>query len=324
MTAQPMPTAPPQPMSQPQKTIRGTQSFVDTMAHCWGRPSLLGLELLWRWGLGIPALLLLFHYGRQIYDSVSLAHTGIYQFSLQDPVLAAEIISSVVDVLLPPVRVVAIWLIPLLTVAWAIASGLGRMAVLRRYDPTLRRAPLLMIGMQLLRILTLGGSFVAWFACLHWIALSSLGGSDPDLVGYFAKAIFLSLGLFSLWAVCSWVFSAAPLIALLENKGMLASLAAALHFGSGSLRGLRSKLVEINLVLGIVKICLIVLAMVFSATLIPFQAQLNLYAMYVWWLVISVLYLAASDFFQVTRLVAFVELWRAVQPQSPDEASALH
>ena len=293
--------------------IRGTQSFVDTMAHCWRRPSLLGLELLWRWGLGIPALLLLFHYGRQIYTSVPLTQTGIYQFSLQDPAIAAQILSGVVDVLLPPVRAVAIWLLPLLAVAWAIASGLGRMMVLRRYDPTLRRAPLLMVGMQLLRIVTLGGSFVAWFVCLHWVALTSLGGAEPNLVGYFAKAIFLSLAVFTLWAIFSWVFSAAPLIALLENKGLFASLAAALHFGSGSLRGLRGKLVEINLVLGIVKLCLIVLAMVFSATLLPFQAELTASWFYAWWIFISILYLAASDFFQVTRLVAFIDLWRAVR-----------
>ena len=295
------------------KPIRGTQSFLDTMARCWRRPSLLALELLWRWGLGIPALLLFFYEGRRIYDSVSLAPTGIYQFSLQDPIVAAQIISAVVDVLLPPARALAIWLLPLLAVAWAFASGLGRMVVLRRYDPSLRRVPLLMVSMQLLRIATLGGSLVAWFACLHWIARSSLGGEEPNLVGYFAKAIYLSLGIFTLWAICSWVFSAAPLIALLENKGIFASVSAALHFGSGSLRGLRGKLVEINLVLGIVKLCLVVLAMVFSATLLPFQSELAPSVFYLWWIFISILYLAASDFFQVTRLVAFMDLWRAAR-----------
>lgn len=312
-----------QPIQHIPKPIRGTQSFVDTMARCWRRPSLLALELLWRWGLGIPALLLVFHYGRQIYASVSLTHTGVYQFSLQDPVIAAQIISAVMDVLLPPVRAVAIWLLPLLAVAWAIASGLGRMVVLHHYDPSLRRAPLLMVCMQLLRIVTLGGSLVAWFLCLHWIAMSSLDGGEPNLVGYFAKAIFLSLSVFTLWAIGSWVFSAAPLIALLENKGPFASLAAALHFGSGSLRGLRGKLVEINLVLGIVKLCLVVLAMVFSATLLPFQDELSATWFYAWWILISIVYLAASDFFQVTRLVAFIDLWRITQQQTLP-TSALH
>jgi uncharacterized membrane protein len=74
----------------------------------------------------------------------------------------------------------------------------------------------------------------------------------------------------------------------------------------GSLRG---KLVEINLVMGIAKIALIVLAMVFSATPLPFEDAVSGGALYAWWAVVTVLYLVASDFFQVARVMAFVELW---------------
>ena len=49
------------------------------------------------------------------------------------------------------------------------------------------------------------------------------------------------------------------------------------------MRGLRSKLVEINLVLGIVKAALIVLAMVFCATPVPFKEEINGTSLYVWW-----------------------------------------
>ncbi len=296
--------------------IRGTQSFVQTMTHCWRRPSLLLLELRWRWGFGIPALLLLFYEAQRIYNSVSLASTGIYQFSLQDPLIAAQTLASVLAVLLPPVRAVALWLLPLLILTWAIASGFGRMAVLRRYDRTLRSAPWMMVGIQLLRILTLGGSFAVWFLSLHWAARTSLGGDDPNMVGYFVKAIVLSLALFTLWAISSWVFSAAPLIALLEKKSMLMSLGTAAWLGPRALGPLRGKLVEINLVLGIIKLCLVVLAMVFSATLLPFQSELDPWMFYTWWVFISILYLVASDFFQVTRLVAFIDLWRVMRVKS--------
>lgn len=291
--------------------IRGTQSFVDTLGICLRRPSLLGLELAWRWGLGIPALALIYYEGAKILASVSLAHTGIKQFSLIDSVTAAQIISAVMDVLLPPVRQVALWLVPLLAIAWAVVSGIGRSAVLRRYDPTLRRAPGLLVAMQFLRIVMLGASLLVWFVCLHWAAWSSLGGAEPNLVGYFSKAIFLSAAIFSFWAAISWIFSVAPLMALLENKGMLASLWTAMHIGSGSLRGLRSKLIEINLVLGIVKVALIMLAIFFSATPLPFKEQINGLSLYLWWACVTVLYLAASDFFQVARLAAFIQLWRA-------------
>jgi len=244
----------------PPAPIRGTQSFLGTLARCWRTPSMLGLELLWRWGVGIPMLALLAWEATQILHSVSLAHTGIENFSLIDSVAAAQTLSATMDVLLPPVRAVAVWLIPTLVVAWSLAAGFGRSAVLRRYDPALPFAPWRMATLQLLRIVVLSGSFALWFACLHWAAWSSLGGADPDLVGYFVKAIFLSFAIFFFWAAAGWVFSIAPLLALLEHRGVLGSLRAALQVGHGSLRGLRPKLIEINLVLGVVKVALLVLS----------------------------------------------------------------
>ncbi len=299
------------PLQSMQAPIRGTQSFLGTIARCWHKPSLLALELLWRWGLGIPALALVAFESFRILSSVSLAHTGIYQFSLIDTVSAAQILSATVDKLLPPVRAVGVWLVPALALAWALASGFGRSLLLRRYDRSLRFAPWLLVAMQSLRIVTLGASVAIWFVCLHWAAWSSLSGPSPNLVGYFITAIFLSFAVFAFWALVSWVFSIAPLLALLEGKGIAASLRAAVRFGHGSLRGLRSKLVEINLILGVVKAALIVLAMVFCATPMPFREEINGPSLYAWWALVTVLYLVASDFFQVARVIGFIEIWRA-------------
>lgn len=290
--------------------VRGTQSFLRTLAECWRMPSLLARELLWRWGVGIPMLALVGWEGFKILSSVSLAHTGVYNFSLIDTVAAAQIVSAVTDVLLPPVRSVAVWLAPLFAVVWSVASGFGRTSVLRRYDPTLRRAPWTLAAMQFIRIAVLGASFAAWFLCLHWAAETSLGGPVPDLVTYFVKAIFLSFAVFSFWAAVGWAFSIAPLLALLEGTGIVASLRSSLRLGHGSLRGLRAKLVEINLVLGIVKAALIVLSMVFCATPVPFKEEINGPSLYAWWVLVTVAYLAASDFFQVARVIGFIEFWR--------------
>jgi hypothetical protein len=291
--------------------MRGTQSFLNTIGRCWRTPSLLGLELLWRWGIGIPALVLLLWEGWRIFRSVSLVPTGIYQLSLIDTVGAAQTLSATADVLLPPARAAAVWLLPLLAVAWAFASGFGRTAVLRRYDHALPAMPWRMVAMQLLRIIALGGSFALWFVCLHWAAWSSLGGASPNLVSYFIKAIFLSMCVFFFWALVGWVFSIAPLLTVLENTGIFASLLNSLRFGHGSLRGLRPKLVEINLILGVVKMALIVLTMVFCATPVPFKEEINGPSLYAWWALVSVAYLVASDFFQVARVIGFIEFWRA-------------
>jgi hypothetical protein len=310
------------PLAGQREPIRGTQSFLATIAECWKRPSLLGLELLWRWAFGIPAAVVLGWEAYRILSSVSLAGTGIAHFSLIDTVTAAQILSATADVLLPPILDVARWLLPILVVAWALFSGFGRSLVLRRYDPSLRFAPWLMVGLQLLRIVVLGASFALWFIGLHWAAWNSLSGPAPNLVLYFVLAIVLSFAVFFFWAIISWVFSIAPLLALLEGTGMVASLRNSLRFGHGSLRGLRSKLVEINLVLGIVKSALIVLAMVSCATPVPFKEEINGNSLYAWWALVTLAYCVASDFFQIARVIGFMELWRAVnRPHHPEISS---
>ena len=158
------------------------------------------------------------------------------------------------------------WLAPLLLVVWVVVSSVGRTVVLRRVDGRLHARPVTLMVLQALRMVALAGSFAVWFLCVQWAA------EDGDYWGRLRRggsriwcatsrwSIVATLGLFMLWAVVSWVLSVAPLLAMLRGLGVGESLAAAFRLGP-----LRAKLVEINLVMGIVKIALIVLAMVFSA-----------------------------------------------------------
>jgi hypothetical protein len=110
---------------------------------------------------------------------------------------------------------------------------------------------------------------------------------------------------FIAWALWSWVLSIASVLIAAEDRNVASALVASVRLGP-----LTMQLVEVNLVLGIVKLALIVLAMVFSAIPLPFETQMNGTALYVWWAAVAVWYLAASDFFQVARLAAFVEFWQ--------------
>ncbi len=285
--------------------LRATQSLVQIFSYCWSRPSLLLLEIAWRWLYGAPALALMYYEGARLLASVPLAPTGVYEFSLQDTDRAVVIIADVWEALTPPLFHLLLWLGPMLGLGWALASGIGRSYALRSYSPELPFRPVTLIVLQSLRVIALGGSFVAWFAAIRWSANTALSGELPNLVLYFALVICISLGIFTFWALVSWVFSVAPLVALLENKSALESLGRSLHLGP-----LTGKLVEVNLVLGIVKLALVVLAMVFSATPLPFSSVMAGTPLYLWWAGVTLVYLAASDFFQVARLVAFIRFWR--------------
>jgi hypothetical protein len=290
--------------------VRGTQSLVQVCADCWRRPRLLAWELLWRWAFGIPAALVLYQQGVRILATAPLGPEGLAGISLNDPVQAGQQLTLAASALAPRVEQTALLIGPLLILAWAVISGLGRTAVLKRLDPALRPEPLALILLQLLRMTALAAVCVGWYRALHWTAATTLDVAEPNLVAYSAWVISLSLGMFVLWALMSWVFFLAPLIAMLEGTGVLRSLARSLRPGA-----VTGKLVEVNLVLGIVRLALIVLAMVFSAIPLPFEANMTGTALYLWWAAVTLWYLVASDFFQVARLAAFVQFWKVHDPR---------
>jgi len=294
-------------------TVRGTQSFVHTLSECWRRPSLTALEVLWRWAYGVPALLVLWYEGSKILRETPVDFAALRNMTVLDPMASAATLAKAMEVLLPSVLGVALWLAPLLVVAWVVVSAVGRTVVLRRADERLHARVGTLIVLQAVRVVALLGSFTVWFWCMERVAEWTVtgpiaAGGEPNLVGYFSLVIVATLGLFTLWAVVSWALSVAPLMAMLKGLGVRESLAAAFRLGP-----LKSKLVEINLVMGIVKIALIVLAMVFSATPLPFESVTTPEFLLWWWVGVTVLYFLGSDFFHVARQVAYLQLWRAYE-----------
>jgi hypothetical protein len=288
----------------------GTQSFVHTLTDCWRRPSLTALEVLWRWSFGIPAMALVGYEATRVWNGAAVDMPALQRMSLFDPMGAVGTLAQAMATLLPPAEKVALWLLPLLGVAWVMVSAVGRGIVLRRADTHLHRVTGTLMLLQAVRLVALATGFALWFVCLR--AASELAvnrpiaaGEEPNLVLYSALAIVATLGLFTLWAVSSWGLSVAPLLAMRQNSGAWASLTAAFRLGP-----LKAKLVEINLVMGIVKIALIVLAMVLSACPLPFESVATPQFMAWWYAVVTVLYFIASDFFHVAHLVAYLWLWR--------------
>jgi hypothetical protein len=297
-------------------SVRGTQSFVRTLSECWSRPSLTAFEVLWRWLYGIPALVVLWIACRKILAETDVNVAALKAMTVTDPLHTSQTLAEAMAALLPPVSRVAVWLVPLLLGVWVVWSSIGRTFVLRRADSKLHARTGTMMVLQAIRVFALTAAFVLWFACLQWAAQTTVTGplargGEPNLVGYFALAIVITLGLFTLWAIVSWFLSVAPLLAMLRDLGPGASLVAALRLGR-----LKGKLVEINLVMGIVKIALLVLAMVFSATPLPFESVATTQFLVVWWIFIGLLYFIASDFFHVARAVAYLKLWRAYEPSA--------
>jgi hypothetical protein len=268
------------------------------------RPGLTLIEVSWRWLVGIPVLAVLWQQALGILVRYPLESSGAGSIDFTDPWLAAQQVARAWSYYTPHVMTVMRWLLPAWAAAWIVVSALGRNLLLMRIVPGVRLRLGAMIVLQAARMAMFLLVVYGWFRSMEWVGATHMSApGEPDLVGFSIWAIFLSLGFFTLWALVNWTVTVAPLIALLEDRSALSALGQSLRLG----RAFTGKLVEINLVMGIVKIALAVVAMVFSAAPLPFSDELGPGAMHVVVAASLVFFLVANDYFQVVRIKAFVE-----------------
>jgi hypothetical protein len=289
------------------------------MGWVLARPSLIAIEVAWRWIFGIPFLVVCWTYRQVMISKHELDPSGVSSIDFQNPWVAAVQLARLWSLYRPVAFEVLASVMPTAALAWVVISGLGRSLVLKRLDPLLPFRPLRTMVLQATWLAFFGVTWWGWLGSMHWVAVTHItANAEPDLVGYFIWLIFLSLGFFTVWALASWPLTIAPLLALLEDEdSALSALGTSFQLG----KQFTGKLVEINLVMGIVKLALIVLAMVFSAAPLPFSDELGGDALHVVWGASVVFYLVANDYFQVVRLKSFMEFWRIFRGPGTESSS---
>jgi hypothetical protein len=291
------------------KPVRGTQLLVEHMGAVMRRPGLALIEVCWRWLVGIPVLLVLWRQALAVVAEYPLESSGAGSMDFTNPWLMAQQLSGAWSYYFPHVIAVLRWLLPVWAVAWIVVSALGRNLLLMRIEPKVRFRPGTMVGLHAAWVVLFALVAFLWFRSMEWVGATHMSGTnigtggEPDLIGFFIWAIFLSLGFFTLWALICWTVAVAPLIALLEGRSALSALGQTFRLG----KPFTSKLAEINLVMGIAKIALAVVAMVFSAAPLPFSDELGPGAMHAIVAASLVFFLVANDYFQVVRIKAFLE-----------------
>ena len=295
--------------------LRGTQSLVGQMGWVFSRPSLVFVEVAWRWLFGAPFLLVCGIQAQKILAALPPESAGLGNLDPQNPWVAAVQLSDAWALYQPHVVAVLRWLLPLAALAWSVASGAGRALVLKRMAPTASFRPLSMIALQASWLILMLATCWGWFRSIAWVASTHITSAvEPDLIGYSIWLIFLCLGFVMAWALVSWTLSIAPLLMLLEGSSPWAALLRSLKLG----KPFTAKLVETNLVMGIVKLALMVLAMVFSAAPLPFSDELGPEAMHFVWVAATLFFCLASDYFQIVRLKGFVEFWQMFCGSKPE------
>jgi hypothetical protein len=296
--------------------VRATQGLVAHMGYCRKHPSLWAIEVVWRWLAGVPLLLLARHEVQQILAQIPASAAGLNRLEWANPWLSSVLIADAIGQYQPLVVEVLRWLGPLALVGWAVLSGIGRVAILdqmvRIDDERASRGSLWkklpgVIVLQAVWMLALVACWWCWYMSVGWAASHHITvGTQPDLVGYLCWLIFLSLAIFVLWAMTSWVLGVVPVVYAMERRSLFGAVGASFRLG----KEIAGKLAEVNLVMAIVKIALIVLAMVFSSAPLPFSDQFGADFIHMLYVVIAVWFLLANDYFHVVRLRSFVFLRR--------------
>jgi hypothetical protein len=277
------------------------------MAWVFARPFLTVIEVGWHVLFGVPLVTVCWIGAQRILTVLPLDAAGLTEIDSQNPWVAVVQITDAWAHYQPHVVAVLCWLLPVGALAWVVVSGFGRNLLLKRMEPRLPFRPLQMMALQAAWLAALGATCWGWFRSLQWVAATHIPSvGEPDLVGYFCWVIFLTLGFFTAWALVNWALSIAPLLMLLEDCSVVSALGRSLRLG----KAFTSKLVEINLVMGIVTLALIVLAMVLSAAPLPFGDQLGTDTLHWITALAAIFYFVASDYFQVVRLKGFVEFWK--------------
>lgn len=293
--------------------LRGTQSFVGVFAQVWKRPSLTAFEILWRWVTAVPLLALGWRAEAPLLRRTHLDWAALQAMTIFRPAELARTVEQAVEALRPPVWHVLRWWLPLAFLVWTGAGVLGHQWIWRRQDPALRgrTAPAALLtysrSFGLLCMFALWGVGV-WQAGRVAVLNPAEQGGEPNLVLFAALAVGTTLILFVGWSLLSWWLDAARLLAMRDGTGIATSLRVA-----GRAAAFRSKLIELNLVMGIVRVSLIVLATVAAATPLPFESVEGATFLSTYWTIVGLVYLVVSDLFQVVRRSAGLYLMRALE-----------
>src|SRR5579871_4266099 len=105
-----------------QKPVRGTQLLVEHLGAVVRCPSLVAIEIAWRWLAALPVLCLCWFELRSILAVYPLEASGIRNLDAQNPWVAAVQLGNVWNYYEPHVAAVLRWLLPLAALTWIVIS----------------------------------------------------------------------------------------------------------------------------------------------------------------------------------------------------------
>ncbi|HEX6880183.1 MAG TPA: hypothetical protein VF135_07455 [Terriglobales bacterium] len=272
-------------------------------------PTLLGVEIGWRWLFGACSLALCFFAAIRLQHSVLIFPEEEEMLASRAPLQMAEALLEVWQRVRPAAVRMAVILIPAVILLWVIAATTGRAFVFSRVPGNNNRRPSwVALGfLHLIRALSVLLIPVGYVACSKATALVT----NPDSRNY-ALAIVAFVMLFSvvflLWSLIHWVLSLACIFAGREDTGLADSLARTASLLRNSGRALASIAMQNAGARTVVALLFTVIALL---PLVFYQVKPLFWASEI---VIFLVYCAFSDVLLLARLMGYIAVVEGVGP----------
>jgi hypothetical protein len=280
------------------------------------KPSLMAIEILWRFSFGACALLLAGTWILRFLTGLHPTEADVAALTGGNRDFAALALLHILQGTGPSIARAMIILIPALSLFWMLFATWGRVATLRNLFPAHSGAPVTnffpILGLKFLRVLCLLLMVVAVFTALLGasylsISISSQPG-QPNLLIYFLIVLVTLPVIVGSWLAINWMLSIAPIFSVLGNLGTFSSISSA----SRAVRLHRGRFAAVSSAYGALRLfaLLAVTAVTTIAALVAAAAGIKAVTAVVVFLTLA--YYAFADILYVARFSAYIEVANSI------------
>ena len=276
----------------------------DNLNRIKREPSLLLIELAWRWLFGAVTIAMLAFAAVQLRRALVVSPDEQARLASMAPDVMVDALAVITARVFPLLARLAASIVPLLFLLWVATASVGRALVLSRLIGPRPSHPRwsAFVALHALRALSVIGLAAAYVACTSLASLVSSPENPNYLLGALLFLILFAASV-AAWMWVHWVLSLGAIFPVSAQTGIIASVQSALQL----VRGRRRELTRIASANGTART---VVAVVFTfAGLLPLPLYVVSPRVLTFVeIVIALSYCVASDFLLLGRLAAYVEV----------------
>lgn len=267
-------------------------------------PTVLVVEVVWRWCFGATTGALLFFGWLMAMGSVPVSRADANAWQSHDLYLMALAGLHVLLELGSKMARVAVVIVPALSLLWMTMGAAGRMLTMKRLagrGRVIRFRP--MLALHLWRVLLTLVVATVMAASVVGAALVAGRGPSPDYVMYYALALPLLAVAGIFWSIVNWYLSTAAAWVGKDGAGAIRAVRLAMGFSSAH----KGDMAGLNIVFTLLR--LMALAVAFVLCALPGALAAAAPRGYTAWIVaVSLIYFVIADFLHVSRLASYLRL----------------